>query len=47
MGRCDTCGRVRTLNGAGLSHECDQAEREAATITDENGDDWTPGGYAL
>jgi hypothetical protein len=44
---CDTCGRVRTLRD-GLCHECEQAERDAAPVEiDENGEEWTPGGYAL
>jgi hypothetical protein len=45
--RCENCNQRRTLNDAGLCHECEQAEREAAVIVDENGDEWTPGGYGL
>lgn len=47
MDKCEKCGEHRTLNGAGLCHQCEQAEREAATVTDENGEQWTPGGYRL
>jgi len=28
-GKCDTCGKVRSLRD-GLCHECEQAERDAA-----------------
>jgi hypothetical protein len=27
---CTTCGKTRTCDDAGLCHECDQAERDAA-----------------
>lgn len=45
-GKCESCGKTRSLND-GLCHECEQAERDASVLVDENGEEWTPGGYAL
>lgn len=45
-GICDNCHKQRSLRD-GLCHECEQAARDAAVIVDENGDEWTPGGYRL
>jgi hypothetical protein len=45
--QCDVCGLKRTCNDAGLCHECQQADNERCTIVDENGEEWTPGGFAL
>jgi tRNA(Ile2) C34 agmatinyltransferase TiaS len=44
---CDTCKQRRTLNSAGICHQCNQKEIEASVIVDENGEEWTPGGYRL
>jgi predicted amidophosphoribosyltransferase len=45
-GKCDNCGKHRSLCD-GICHECEQAERDAAVIVDEHGEEWTPGGYRL
>lgn len=45
-GKCESCKQVRSLRD-GLCHECEQAERDAAVETDENGEEWVPGGYIL
>lgn len=44
---CEKCGNRRTVNDACLCHECEQAEREASVVVDENGQEWTVGGFAL
>ena len=44
---CDGCGRPRTLNGAGMCHECTVAEMEAAVSVDAEGNEWVPGGCRL
>jgi len=43
---CENCGNSRSLRD-GLCHECEQAERDASVITDENGYEWVPGGFRL
>jgi hypothetical protein len=56
MSKCDSCGQVRTLNGAGLCHECNADEIAAASCVECHNDSdactcldgpWIPGGYRL
>ncbi len=45
-GVCEGCDNVRSLRD-GLCHECEQMLREQSVEVDANGEEWTPGGYAL
>lgn len=45
-GICELCEQWRSLRD-GLCHECEQAGRDAAMIVDENGEEWTFGGFRL
>jgi recombinational DNA repair protein RecR len=45
-GKCDVCGLHRSLRD-GICHECEQTERDASVMVDENSEEWTPGGYRL